>query len=106
MEYLLLDQQSVEVSWWRKHFGTDMLVATWLITIGCGIYFFVVLPFVVAEPWRFDKWCELIASFIFVLGSFYLVYAVYPVQLVRMASAPPRKLTWCERWNNGVKQKG
>ena len=87
--------------WWRVHFGTDMLLGCWLLVLGCVVYTVICIPFVVAEPWRADKWCELIASLIFVFGCYYLAAASYPDQMVILLehlAKPPRKLTLLERY--------
>ena len=79
--------------WWRVHLGTDLLMGSWLLQLGTVLYTLVLVRIVWMMPTRLDKWCELVAAFIFVVGTQMLVTASYPEAMIEMLerlAEPPK----------------
>ena len=93
----LIDSASAAAApqpWWREHFGTDMLVGCWLMVLGCVLYAVVMVPIVLRDVSRIDKWLELLAALIFCWGCERLLFASYPQNIIAMLerlAAPPSK---------------
>ena len=86
--------------WWRRHFGSDILVAAWLWLLGCSLYAGYSLDsYLRAASLR--QALDLISSILFVVACVPLLYSSYPeqlLQLVEQLSQPPRELSCVEKY--------
>lgn len=115
VQYVRLEEPAQELShkgspastaWWatpamlgaprefHAHFGTDMQQGCWLTMLGCLLYFVVMMCIVAQNAFsRVDKWLELLAAAIFVVGGWYLVESSYPASMMALLEklAAPQK---------------
>uniref|UniRef100_A0A7S4C210 SCP2 domain-containing protein n=1 Tax=Chrysotila carterae TaxID=13221 RepID=A0A7S4C210_CHRCT len=85
--------------WYRRHFGTDLLVAAWLWLLGCALYAIVSVSQLVAAPTDAKLWLDLLSSLLFVVACVALLFSSYPTHILKLAedlARPPRDLTCIE----------
>lgn len=96
---------------WTYHFGTDMLIASWLFLVASILWVVEEIEVVVVNHTHhhfivaFNHECTLCCAILFLLGSFYFVYLSYPEELERMeymiTHEDASKLTFTERYFTG-----
>ncbi len=98
--YSTASQALRRLPWWRRHFGTDILVAAWLWLIGCALYAGYSLDSLLRAP-SIRQTLDLASSVLFVVACLPLLYSSYPEQLLKLGdelSQPPRQLSRVETY--------
>jgi len=70
-------------AWWRRHFGTDLLLGNWLTLVGTLLWFFSAFVPVAARGGHGSayEWATIASAFLFVLGFCFLAEVSYPEKL-------------------------
>lgn len=95
---------------WTYHFGTDLLIASWLFLVASVLWTIMEVEVVVVGSdhhfiTAFGHECTLACSILFLLGSVYFVYLSYPEELHRMeyilTHEDASKLSFTQRYFTG-----
>jgi len=94
-------QALAKLPWYRRHLGTDMLVAAYLWLLACVIYLGYSIYELSKDWYSAKQWCDVVSSAFFVYGCVVLCQSSYTSYLLRLAEQikrPPTPLTFCEEW--------
>lgn len=94
-------------AFWRRHFGTDALVGSWLFLISSAVYLGLGVV-LVEEAWggtasaQINAWVNAFSGLGFTLGSIYFIILSYPevmmVTMMRSLRVKTATLSWRERF--------
>lgn len=96
-------------SFMRRHFGTDMLIGSWLFLTGSILYLTAALMIfceferedILSEYIVFDSVVQISSAVFFVVGSAYFVVLTYPEEMEKsfkaLFGADPSKMSWWEK---------
>ena len=88
-----------ELSFVKRHFGTDVLAAGWLLLLATFFYTAYSVLFLI-EMWGdtfprvFFAWDNLIASLVFVVAGVYFALLGYPAELEEFEPSSPGPRFW------------
>ena len=64
-----VEEHLARLPWYQRHFGTDLLLSSWLWLLGCIAYLVVSVCQLAADDWSSSvHWCDTIGGVIFVIG--------------------------------------
>jgi hypothetical protein len=96
---------------WTYHFGTDLLIASWLFVAASVIWVVQEVEVIVDDDSNhrfivaFNHYCTLACTILFLLGAVYFVYLSYPEELHKMeyilSHEDASKLPFMERYFTG-----
>lgn len=99
---------------WKFHFGTDMLMASWLFIISSLFGTGYIIDVMVTETGvhelyvRLAHWAVFATSVLFLMGCVCFLYVSYPSEMNKMMqdleriARDPDSLTWTERYFTGT----
>ena len=91
-----------ELSFVKRHFGTDVLAAGWLLLLLATFFYTAYSILFLMEMWGdtfprvFFAWDNLMASLVFVVAGVYFALLGYPAELEEFESG----VRWASIWTN------